>query len=218
MQPDGGHNIHEIAHPFLVVEVADSQWYEEAITKAEHFLLSKVRGLRVRFVIVINLVRKSWKQRRHESTGYDDASAPEDKDDNEARSEQIDIDLPLQERTVRDGISNVEEHIIVTDTTAPRLQSNKRIVDHSLETSGKRHRSILLTSSPPAAISLGTKDAPSRPARQRREWGHPNCHSGVIRRPRKSGSNADGTTREILTLQDSGWWVATTYSCLLLTA
>lgn len=158
VRPDGGLNIHGIAHPFLVVEVADSQGYEEAIAKEEHFLHSKVRGRRVCFVIVIDLVRKSWKQPRHENTGYDDTSGPEDKDDNETRSEQIDIDLPLQEQTVQDGIYNVEEHIIVTDTTAPLLQSNKRIVDHLPGTSAKRHRFILLTSSPPAAIPLGTKD------------------------------------------------------------
>lgn len=38
VQPDGSLKIHGMAHPFLVVEVADSQGYGDAVAKAERIL------------------------------------------------------------------------------------------------------------------------------------------------------------------------------------
>lgn len=147
VQPDGSLKIHGMAYPFLVVGVADSQGYEDAMAKAERILMSKVRGLRVRIVIVVNLVQKTRKQRRRESAAQDGGSAADDKVGEETGSELSGADPPIKVEGPQINDSGPEKHAFGTNNPPLRLQSKKRLANCLPDIGAKRPRATPFASS-----------------------------------------------------------------------
>lgn len=72
-QPDGSLNLAGVDLPFLIIEVADTESYKHARTKSKSFLMGS-KG-QTRFVILIDLIRKSAKEMKESALGEPESDA-----------------------------------------------------------------------------------------------------------------------------------------------
>lgn len=179
-QPDASLKIKGMEFPFLVVEVADSQEYAEARLKAHSFLLD-TQG-QVRFVIIVDLVRKTWKQKREArlaaerdvpGAGYEPS---ESENQDPGTGENLES-LPSRSKGETSGLGEDRDSEAAAasdpaDTSGSNPQhmpSNKRPGDHSSpHPTAKKLRAApgpaASTRSPAAGLTPTTPPAASSPS------------------------------------------------------
>lgn len=148
-QPDGSLQINGLKYPFLVIEVADTEGYRHARTKANELLMGS-KG-KIRFAIIIDLVRKTAKQIQEEATpvSADTESVDTGADDTENDENQSEVTFEVE-----------RAHPIRSAPSTKRMAQD--LVDDGLDlVPSKKRRASSASPSPPRSDSgscIGSSD------------------------------------------------------------